>query len=66
MTDRLTLATATGLPLLSVAFHAAAGAAALAAGYLAIAARKGGAWHRRAGTVFVGAMIAMGFTAAVS
>jgi uncharacterized membrane protein len=63
VTDRLTLATATGLPLLSVAFHAATGVAALAAGYLAIAARKGGRWHRRAGTVFVYAMIAMGITA---
>jgi uncharacterized membrane protein len=63
VTDRLTLATATGLPFLSVAFHAATGVAALVAGYLAIAARKGGTWHRRAGIVFVYSMIAMGITA---
>jgi uncharacterized membrane protein len=61
--ERLTLATATGLPFLSVAFHAAAGVAALAGGYLAIGARKGGTWHRRAGMVFVYSMIAMGITA---
>jgi len=61
--DRLTLATATGLPLLSLAFHVAAGTTALAAGYIAIAARKGGTWHRRSGTVFVCAIIAMGLAA---
>jgi uncharacterized membrane protein len=61
--DRLTLATATGLPLLSLAFHVAMGVAALAAGYVAIAARKGGALHRRSGVVFVYTMIAMGLTA---
>jgi hypothetical protein len=37
--------------------------AALAAGYVAIAARKGGPWHRRSGVVFVYAMIAMGLAA---
>ena len=63
MYDRLTLATATGLPLLSLAFHVAMGVAALAAGYVAIAARKGGMLHRRSGVVFVYTMIAMGLTA---
>ena len=63
MGDRLTLATAAGLPLLSLAFHVAAGMTALVAGYLAIGARKGGALHRRSGTVFVYAMIAMGLVA---
>lgn len=63
MSDRLTLATASGLPLLSLAFHVAMGTAALAAGYVAIVARKGGTWHRRSGVVFVFAMIAMGLTA---
>ena len=63
MYERLTLATATGLPLLSLAFHAAMGTAALVSGYVAIAAPKGGPWHRRAGVVFVYAMIAMGLTA---
>ena len=37
--------------------------AALVAGYIAIAARKGGTWHRRSGTVFVYAMLAMGLAA---
>ena len=63
MSDRLTLATAGGLPLVSLAFHAAMGTAALVAGSVAIAARKGGAWHRRAGVVYVWAMIAMGLSA---
>ena len=63
MIDRLTLATSTGLPLLSLTFHVAMGTIALAAGSVAIAARKGGTWHRRSGVVFVSAMIAMGLTA---
>lgn len=63
MADRLTLATSTGLPLLSLAFHVAMGTAALVAGLIAIAARKGGAWHRRAGLVFVYTMIATGISA---
>lgn len=63
MSDRLTLATATGLPLLALAFHVAMGVAAFAAGFVAIAARKGGTRHRRSGQVFVGTMIAMGLTA---
>jgi uncharacterized membrane protein len=63
VSDRLTLATATGLPLLSLAFHVVMGVAGLTAGYVAIAARKGGTWHRRSGAVFVCAMIAMGLSA---
>ncbi len=63
MGDRLTLATATGLPLLSLAMHVVAGGAALVAGYVAIAARKGGRWHRRSGTIFVYAMLALGLSA---
>lgn len=42
MSQRLTLATSTGLPLLVLAFHVAMGVAALAAGLIAITARKGG------------------------
>ena len=61
--DRLTLATSTGLPFLVLAFHALAGTVALAAGSVAIAARKGGTWHRQAGVVFVYTMIAMGLAA---
>ena len=64
MNDRVTLATSTGLPLLSLAFHVGAGITALVAGFIAIAARKGGAWHRRSGIVFVYAMLAMGLTGA--
>lgn len=63
MSDRLTLATATGLPFLALAFHVAMGVVALAAGFVAIAARKGGTRHRRSGRVFVYTMIAMGITA---
>lgn len=63
MSDRLTLATSTGLPFLSLAFHFGTGLIALAAGSVAIALRKGGTWHRRSGLVFVYAMIATGITA---
>jgi hypothetical protein len=45
--------------------HVAAGAVALLAGAVAMAAHKGGAWHRRAGTGFVAAMVVLGVTAAV-
>jgi uncharacterized membrane protein len=62
--DRLTLATSTGLPFLALAFHFATGLIALAAGFLALAVRKGGTWHRRSGLGFVLAMIATGITAA--
>lgn len=64
MGDKLTLATATGFPLLGLAFHVAMGLIALVAGYIAIAAPKGGRWHRRAGLVFAFTMIATGITAA--
>jgi uncharacterized membrane protein len=63
VTERLTLGTSTGLPFLSLAFHVAMGVTALVAGSIAIGARKGGTWHRRSGTVFVCAMIAMGLAA---
>lgn len=63
MSERLTLATASGLPLLTLAFHVAAGTIALVTGSIAVVARKGGTWHRRSGVIFVFAMIAMGTTA---
>lgn len=63
MSERLTLATSTGLPFLFVAFHVAMGTAAFTAGLIAIATRKGGRWHRRGGLVFVATMIATGLTA---
>ena len=64
MSDRLTLATSTGLPFVSLAFHVVMGVVALAAGLIALSARKGGTWHRRAGLVFVYAMIASAVMAA--
>jgi hypothetical protein len=64
VSDRVTLATSTGLPFLVLAFHVGMGLIALVAGFIAISVRKGGQWHRRSGTVFVYAMIAMGTTAA--
>jgi uncharacterized membrane protein len=64
VSDRVTLATSTGLPFLALAFHVGTGLIALVAGFIAITVRKGGMWHRRSGMVFVYAMIAMGVTAA--
>lgn len=64
MNDRLTLATTTGLPFLVLAFHVATGLVALLAGLGAVVARKGGTWHRRAGLVFVGAMLSSGIAIA--
>jgi uncharacterized membrane protein len=63
MSDRLTLATAAGLPFVALAFHATAGTVGLIAGGFAIGARKGGTVHRRSGQVFVFAMLAMSLTA---
>jgi len=63
VTERLSLATATGLPLLSVAFHALIGLIALVAGIIAISARKGGKAHRVSGRVFVYTMITTALTA---
>lgn len=63
MSDRVTLATSTGLPFLALAFHVGMGMIGLVSGFIAITVRKGGTWHRRSGIVFVYAMIAMGITA---
>lgn len=65
MADRVTLATSTGLPFVVLAVHVATGIVALVAGFIAVAVRKGGNWHRRSGTVFVYAMITTGIMAAV-
>lgn len=45
--------------------HIAAGLLAIPAGTVAVAARKGGALHARAGTLFFGSMMVLGLTAAV-
>jgi uncharacterized membrane protein len=63
VSERLTLATSTGLSFVALAFHFGTGLIAIAAGFLGLAVRKGGAWHRRSGLVFVAAMIATGLTA---
>ncbi len=63
MSDRVTLATSTGLPFLVLAFHVGTGMIALVAGFIAVAVRKGGTWHLRSGIVFVYAMIATGIAA---
>ena len=64
MSNRLTLATGEGLPLMALVFHVGTGLIAMVAGFLAIAVRKGGKWHRVSGLIFVYAMIATGLTAA--
>ena len=45
--------------------HIAGGLLALPAGTLAVAARKGGRLHARAGTVFFGSMLVLGITASM-
>jgi hypothetical protein len=53
-----------GMNLL-MGIHVAAGIVALCAGTLAVAGRKGGALHARAGTWFFGSMLALGVTASI-
>ena len=48
-----------------MAIHIASGVLALPAGTFAIAARKGGRLHARAGTMFFGTMLVLGITAAL-
>ena len=45
--------------------HIAAGGLAIILGAVALSVKKGGARHRRSGLLFVGAMLVMGFTAAL-
>lgn len=47
-----------------ILFHIVFGSVALAAGAAALALRKGGRGHARAGTVFMGSMLAMAITGA--
>jgi macrolide transport system ATP-binding/permease protein len=47
---------------MSVSIHVLAGGLALASGYVALAAAKGGTLHRRSGRVFVGTMLLMALT----
>src|SRR5262249_60362544 len=39
--------------------HIGGGSAGIASGFVAVLARKGGWWHRKAGTVFFGSMLLM-------
>jgi Predicted membrane protein (DUF2306) len=48
-----------------MAIHIAGGLLALPAGTIAVAARKGGRLHERAGTLFFGSMIVLGITASI-
>jgi hypothetical protein len=48
-----------------MAVHIASGMVAVASGTLAIAARKGGARHARAGTLFFATMLMLGITASI-
>ena len=48
-----------------MAIHIAAGLLALPSGAVAVAARKGGRLHRRAGNLFFAAMLVLGVTAAI-
>ena len=48
-----------------MAIHIAGGLLALPAGAIAVAARKGGRLHARAGNVFFGSMLVLGVTAAI-
>jgi hypothetical protein len=48
-----------------MAIHIAAGLLALPAGTVAVAARKGGRLHKRAGTIFFGSMLVLGVTASM-
>jgi uncharacterized membrane protein len=50
---------------LLMAIHIAAGLLALPTGATAVAARKGGLLHRRAGNLFFAAMVVLGITAAI-
>jgi hypothetical protein len=45
--------------------HILGGSVGLVAGTVAIAVRKGGRWHRRAGLIFVGGMLCLGGTGAI-
>jgi hypothetical protein len=45
--------------------HIGGGSAGIASGFVAVLARKGGWWHRKAGTVFFGSMLVMAGVGAV-
>ena len=61
---QVTIATSSGAVWLALIIHFGAGLLGIGSGFLAIAASKGGQAHRRAGVVFVVAMITGGIFAA--
>jgi hypothetical protein len=61
---QVTIATSSGALWLSLIMHFGAGLLSIGSGFLAIAVTKGGPVHRRAGMIFVIAMIALGVFAA--
>jgi Predicted membrane protein (DUF2306) len=65
MAGRAKVAASTAGEKIMLIVHIVAGSLALGAGALALFARKGGEWHRRAGMVFAMAMLVMTATGAV-
>ncbi len=61
---QVTIATSSGALRLALILHFGAGLIGLGSGFLALVVAKGGQSHRRAGRVFVVAMIALGIFAA--
>ena len=61
--EPVSLLGSTGLPFIVLVVHVAMGIIGLGTGAVAIVARKGGTWHRRAGVIFVYSMIAMALSA---
>jgi hypothetical protein len=61
---QVTIATSSGALWLALIIHFGAGLLALSSGFVAIVAAKGGRTHRRAGRLFVIAMIVLGIFAA--
>ncbi len=61
---KVTIATSSGVLWLALIIHFGAGLLALGSGFVAIAVPKGGRSHRRAGMLFVVAMITLGVLAA--
>jgi len=62
--DRVTFATSSGIVLLALAVHFAAGLVSIVAGTIALSVAKGGRLHKQSGLVFTWAMIVLGLTAA--
>ena len=62
--DRVTFATSSGIVLLALAVHFAAGLVSIVAGTIALSVAKGGRLHKQIGLVFTWAMVVLGLTAA--